>query len=249
MARQRGIIKLKGKVGDLSFYKTQDGHLAREKGGVDRARIANDPAFIRTRENGAEFGSSAKAGKVLRDALRPLMMVASDGRVTSRMTKLMTDIKNFDTVNARGERLVSIGIADVSAKSLVKGFNFNIRSNLGSVLFRAYAVDVSTGEIVINGLVPVNDFNFPSGATHISLRGAWAKIDFLAGTSDVQISPSSNLFIDGTTSNIVLTPPTPPAGAGVDIFLLCVEFFQEVNGIQYSLKNGAFNALTIVEIV
>jgi hypothetical protein len=34
MARQKGIIKLKGKIGDLSFYKTQDGHLAREKGGV-----------------------------------------------------------------------------------------------------------------------------------------------------------------------------------------------------------------------
>ena len=49
MARQKGIIKLKGKIGDISFYKTQDGHLAREKGGVDASRIANDPAFIRTR--------------------------------------------------------------------------------------------------------------------------------------------------------------------------------------------------------
>lgn len=31
MAKQIGIIKLKGKIGDLSFYKTKDGHLAREK--------------------------------------------------------------------------------------------------------------------------------------------------------------------------------------------------------------------------
>ena len=31
MARQKGIIKLKGKIGDISFYKTQDGHLARER--------------------------------------------------------------------------------------------------------------------------------------------------------------------------------------------------------------------------
>lgn len=27
MAKQIGIIKLKGKIGDLSFYKTKDGHL------------------------------------------------------------------------------------------------------------------------------------------------------------------------------------------------------------------------------
>ncbi len=31
MARQKGIIKLKGTIGDITFYKTQDGHLAREK--------------------------------------------------------------------------------------------------------------------------------------------------------------------------------------------------------------------------
>jgi hypothetical protein len=35
MAKQTGIIKLKGKIGDLSFYKMRDGHLAREKGGVE----------------------------------------------------------------------------------------------------------------------------------------------------------------------------------------------------------------------
>ncbi len=88
MARQKGIIKLKGKIGDISFYKTQDGHLAREKGGVDASRIANDPAFIRTRENGAEFGSSASSGKLLRNALRTMLMTAADNRVASRLSKL-----------------------------------------------------------------------------------------------------------------------------------------------------------------
>ena len=39
MARQKGIIKLKGTIGDITFYKTQDGHLAREKGGIDANRI------------------------------------------------------------------------------------------------------------------------------------------------------------------------------------------------------------------
>lgn len=40
MANQGGIIKLKGTVGDITFYKTQDGYLAREKGGVEAGRIA-----------------------------------------------------------------------------------------------------------------------------------------------------------------------------------------------------------------
>ena len=49
MARQKGIIKFTGKIGDLSFYKSKDGFLALEKGGVEADRIKNDPAFARTR--------------------------------------------------------------------------------------------------------------------------------------------------------------------------------------------------------
>ena len=123
MARQKGIIKLKGKIGDISFYKTQDGHLAREKGGVDAARIANDPAFVRTRENGAEFGSSASSGKLLRGALRPMLMTASDNRITARLTKIMTDVKNLDVTSVRGKRAVGIAIALAPAKALLKGLD------------------------------------------------------------------------------------------------------------------------------
>lgn len=248
MARQKGIIKLKGKIGDISFYKTQDGHLAREKGGVDAERIANDPAFVRTRENGAEFGSSASSGKVLRDALRTMLMTASDNRVVSRLTKVMTEIKNLDTASARGLRTVGIAIAQPNAKGLLKGFNFNKRAILGGVLFRPYAVDIATGVITINGLIPINDIAFPAGATHMSVKGAWAKIDFAGGAYDVQLSNTVNLPIDGTVTNAVLTPAVAPAGAGTDIYLLLVEFYQDVNGVQYSLKNGAYNALSIVEV-
>ena len=71
-------------MGGVSFYKTsQDGYLAREKGGVDAERIKNDPAFERTRENGAEFGRAGAAGKLLRNALRTLIINSSDSRVAS----------------------------------------------------------------------------------------------------------------------------------------------------------------------
>lgn len=249
MARQKGIIKLEGKIGDISFYKSKDGYLAREKGGVEADRIKNDPAFVRTRENGSEFGSSAKSGKLLRDSVRTLMQNASDGRVTSRLTKLMTIIKNLDGTSARGDRNVGVAIALPTAKALLKGFNFNDKAILGSILFNPYVVNTGTGEITLDGLVPINDLNIPSGATHISLRGAWAKVDFATGASDLQETNTVNLPIDPTSTNVTLTPVTAATGTGVDVFLLMVEFFQEVNGNQYTLKNGAYNALSIIEIV
>lgn len=249
MARQKGIIKLKGKIGDISFYKSQDGHLAREKGGVDASRIANDPAFVRTRENGAEFGASASSGKLIRDAFQSLMMTASDNRVTSRLTKVMGQVKNFDGTSARGKRVVSIGIGVAEGKALLKGFNFNKRSLLGSVLRKPYTINPGTGEITINDLIPMNNIKYPARATHVSLKSAFADIDFGGNLSDVQISPVVNLPIDGTSTNAVLTPPGVPPGAGVKFYLLMVEFFQEVNGVQYSLKNGAYNALCIVDVI
>jgi hypothetical protein len=47
---------------------------------------------------------------------------------------------------------------------------------------------------------------------------------------------------------MLLTPAASPAGAGTDLYLLQIEFFQEVNGVQYTLKNGAYNSLSIVEV-
>ena len=249
MAKQTGIIKLKGKIGDLSFYKSKDGHLAREKGGVEAERIKNDPAFVRTRENNLEFGTSASAGKFSRDSLRPIALTASDNRVVARMTKLMTQIKNLDTTSVRGQRKVGVAIASAPAKALLKGFEFNKNALLGSILYKPWAVNTTTGVITIPGLIPVNDITFPQGATHISLTGCFGNLNFGASIADVKLTNVVNLPIDGTSTAVTLTPTAVPTGTGVKVFLLKVEFFQIVNGTQYSLKNGAYNSLRVIEVV
>jgi hypothetical protein len=248
MARQKGIIKIQGKIGELSFYTTKDGSLVREKGGLDAKRIATDPAFKRTRENGAEFGSSASAGKLIRDAFRPLIHHASDRRVTARMMKIMTEIKNLDTVSARGSRNVGVGITNPLAMNLLKGFNFNIQSVLVSVMYKPYTIDTATGEISIPDLNPLNDLSFPEGATHMTIQSAWAKIDFVAREKSVEISNEYNGPIDANTVDVLLTPAAAPTGTGTNLLLLMIEFFQEVNGVQYTLNNGAFNAASIIDV-
>ena len=92
MTRQKGIIKLDGIIGGITFYKSQDGYLAREKGGVSADRIANDPNFQRTRENGEEFGRAGKAGKLLRNLIRAMLQNASDSRMVSRFTQKMVEV-------------------------------------------------------------------------------------------------------------------------------------------------------------
>jgi hypothetical protein len=247
MAIQKGIMKIEGTVGGLTFYKAGGEHLVREKGGVSGDRIANDANFARTRENNAEFGAAGAAGKLLRDSLRVLMLSAADGLITSRVTSLMHNVMKQDVTSLRGKRTPAIGIATVPGRSLLKGFNFNQSAVLGAVLYKPYAVAPLTGVITIAGLAPATDIAFPTGATHVSLTGAMASINFATGAVDVKLTNVVSLAVGAAAAAVTLTPTAVPAGAGTKLFLLKVEFFQMVNAVQYPLKNGSYNALAIIE--
>jgi len=249
MAKSKGLLKIEGTLDGMTFYKSQDGHMVRTKGGVSAKRIATDTAFARTRENMAEFSEAASTGKLFRSALRVLTANASDSRLTSRVVKLMTQVKNLDGISARGSRLVSVGLVTPEGKAAVKGMNFNPNSALASVLYKPFTVDAATGKIDFKGLLVANDVAVPAGATHITIKGAFAKIDFVGGKSELQLTNAVNIAVDAPPTDVALVPQAVPVlAAGVSLMLLGIDFFQAVNGIQYSLKNGSFNALSIVEV-
>ena len=165
------------------------------------------------------------------------------------MTKIMTQIKNLDTTSVRGARNVGVAMATAQAKALLKGFEFNREAMLSSMLFKPWAVNTTTGVITIAGLVPTLDLIYPEGATHVSFTGAYANINYATGIADVKLTNVQNLPITATSSAITLTPTAVPTGTGAKIFLLKIEFFQLVNAVQYSLKNGAYNALKVIEVI
>ena len=248
MARQKGIIKLKGTIGDITFYKTQDGHLAREKGGIDASRIASDPAFQRTRENGSEFGRAGKAGKVLRTALRALLLNSADGRMVSRLTQQMIKVIQADLVNERGLRNVIDGEAE-----LLAGFEFNIRGKPGTSLFAPFvgAIDRVTGDITVDlaPFIPSNMIAAPTGTTHYKIISAGAEIDFEAETFVVANSETAILPWDAVaTVAINQVNAVTPASTKPLFLALGVEFYQQVNGQMYPLKNGAYNPLSLVQV-
>ncbi len=249
MARLKGVLDIQGTIQDMTFYKTQDGNLVKRKGGVSKQRIENDPNFARTRENGEEFGNAAMSGKLVRDTVRTMMLNTADNRVTSRLTKVMTEIKNMDTVNPRGKRNVATGITNPAALELLKNFNFNRFATLGSVLFVPFNVTLTDGIININNFIPLNDIVYPQGATNVKLMSAFAIVDFTNNTSNITYSAVTDLPINGTSSDVILKPVGLPSGTGTKFYLLHIDFYQLVNGVQYQLKNGTFNVLSFVDAV
>jgi len=248
MARQKGIIKLDGTIGDITFYKTRDGYLAREKGGVDGDRIANDPAFARTRENGAEFGRAGKAGKLLRTSFRSLLQNAADSRMASRLTAEFMKVIQADATNNRGQRNVIDGEAE-----LLEGFDFNLNGKLGTTLYAQFttSIDRATGALEVNipAFLPINMIAAPGGTTHFKLISAGAEVDFEAETFMADSSESTILPLDATATTLLTLSNSVTANSTKPLFLvLGIEFYQEVNGSMYALKNGAYNALTLVKV-
>jgi hypothetical protein len=248
MAKQRGIIKLKGTIGDITFYKSKDGYIAREKGGIDGNRIANDPAFQRTRENGSEFGRAGKAGKTLRLALRTLLLNSSDSRMVSRLTQVMVKVIQADMTNERGLRNVIDGEAE-----LLSGFDFNISGKLGTTLFAPFVggIDRVTGAITVDiePFVPINMIAAPGGTTHYKIISAGTAIDFEAETFVVSSSETAVLPWDSSTTVAINHTNTVTPNSTKPLFLaLGVEFYQGVNGKMYPLKNGSYNPLALVQV-
>ena len=248
MAKQKGIIKLEGTIGDITFHKSKDGYIAKEKSSVPAERIANDPAFQRTRENGAEFGRAGKASKLLRNSLRALLQRAADSRVTSRLVKEMMRVIHADLTSIRGQRNVIDGESE-----LLKDFDFNVNSKLATTLFAPYTANIDrvTGECSVNipSYVPVNMIAAPGGATHYRIFAGASVVDFQGESFSNDVEESAVLPLTNVASVALNLVCTLAANSTHPIFLaLGIEFLQEVNGTMYALHNGTFNALSLVQV-
>ena len=245
MAKQTGVITLKGPVGRLSFYKTRNGYLAREKGGVEKSRIMNDPRYARTRENIREFGDNASASKLLRDALRPVISKIGDKRLNLRITQMLMQVLRSDAVNVRGDRKVKEG-----DWNLVKDMEMNVGSSLGSTLFFELQFNDSAAswEAVLPAFTPKDLIAIPGGATHYRISATGVGLDFDSGTRSLVVAASPTLSVLDPAVAQTLTVDKGQLSGTHFAFVLSVEFIQEVNGAEYAINNGAHNAAKIISV-
>jgi hypothetical protein len=207
-----------------------------------------DPAFQRTRENGAEFGRAGKAGKILRNAIRALSQNSSDSKMVSRLTREMVKVIQADTTNPRGLRNVIDGEAE-----LLEGFDFNINGKLSTTVFAPFTatIDRVAGTLAVNipAFVPVNMISAPAGATHFRFTSAGVEIDFEQQVYVVQTNNTAELPLDSAATAVINLSSSVTANSTHPLFLAFgIEFYQQVNGAMYPLKNGAFNTLALVKV-
>jgi hypothetical protein len=249
MAKQIGILPIQGSMNNMTFYKTADGVLVKTQSKVSRDKIMSGENFELTRQNMSEFSRAAQSGKVLRACFHDVIGKAKDSRVAGRLTGRFLKVVKTDPTSARGLRTVGLG-----EQMLLKGFEFNNHSTF-STIFKApfvYAIDRATGKLTvdIDKFVSGEMIQKPLGCTHFNIICAGAEIDFESGeTKKASFITEHEVFSNVNNAgpyniSLDLTPNSP------DSLLLClgVQFYQQVNGGFYPMKNGSYNAVKILDV-
>ncbi len=266
MARQTGIVKYSGTLGGVRHFKIKGlaGDFAGLSGGPSAEQIANDPAFIRTRENMSEFAGCAKTGKSIRNGLSILMKQMSDPQVTGRLTAVMKRINLNDTTGVRGER----GIYISQNPGDLVGFNFDKNLSPQSIFFAPVSLSTTpsrdSATLTVPSFLPSAFINAPAGATHFRLINAISVIsDYeydtvlkvykptnggIDGASEIQYSPYTDLSTATPIINVTSTLSGSPTITS-DVSVLCtvgIEFYQQVGTSYYLFASG--NCMQIADV-
>ncbi len=254
MAKQGFQGEIIGTIGDLS-YSTRKGSggksikVVGKKGGVSSARIKNDPAFARVKENNNEFADAAAYTKGFYNSVQGVVSSCKDGYTYARLQKCFLASKSQDPTSDRGSRSVQLDILDQD----LEGFQFNPKKSLNSavrVKLEATA-NKTTGvnTLVIPEMKPKIHLGIPTGATH-------AKIYFSASanavdTTDFEVSETSTDFIDlssGAVLPSVTLTATTSAGTAVNVCTAGIQYYQKVNNQWVELNNRSFNTAQIIAV-
>jgi len=130
MATYESLITINGAVGDLVFYNLNGKNIVRKKSGFNKTAFKKSPSYEKVRQNSSEFGHCSKVGKIIRQCINPFIKEADDALLYQKFAKLMTAIKDLDTVSERGKRTVKNGIITEIGKEMLRNFQFGNIANV-----------------------------------------------------------------------------------------------------------------------
>ena len=238
MAKQTGIIRLSGTIGDVNFYSTANGgDLARAAGGGFNSNDnKKKDTMVRTRENASEFGHCSRVKRTFKIALAPFLCVRKDGSLHSRMMTLFTKLKSMDRVSTRGNRMVGKGLETPLGLHLIRNFVITPACQVMEVLACSAQYDFNSRVVSVTNFDIMN-VKFPTGATHMALTLGLLHFDF--DTLAYRLKNSAPLYMDRNYNGDSFEMQSDlPEVDGVGIAVLGIKFYQKVESTYYLFKSA-----------
>jgi hypothetical protein len=243
MAKQDGLIPLRGSIDNLTFSKSPFGYLAKKKSGPTRKAVLKDENFERTRENAAEFKTAVRTATVVRHSLRPILTGSSNVWLNGRMNRLLLQAVRSDKTHFRGKRAMLPG-----ALSIMKGFEINdnnpFTKRKGVLCKTKKNARKGIVQITIPPFIPQSALTPPEGATHFQIISINAALDFkkYTFTNDMQISPLLAIS-RRKTKELTLQHPVIAKARDAQLLAVGILFYKMIDGLEKLLKGGTAKIL------
>jgi len=248
MARVVGVLKFRGSIEDLTFIETPNGIFVKKKPKKYKDKIMNSPKSQGTRENMQELNNYSKGGKLLKEGFMEVYQEVKIGKSHNKVMSMAAAIKNQDKIHPKGWKSIATGILTEEGKSKLTGFDFNHLAPLGKLLGKKYSLDKTTGTLEINSLIPFSELQSPEEANKAGFQLFCSNLDFEAGISNTTSSNETIISLDNTPHNISLSLPSLPEGTGINVFVLKLVYYQEINGQYYMLYNQEYRSARIIGV-
>lgn len=245
--KQKSFMRIKsGSLGEITFVGSKDGYRLQEKKEMNSGRFKTDPAFERVRELNSEFAVAASACKVLRNVLKPVIKLAKDGRLVSRMQTVMLQVLKGDTISNPGGR----NPIDGETWRLI-GFEFNQDSKTTDIFHRAvpYTINRVSGELAISiaPFVPADYIVAPSGVSHFELVTAGVEVSFEQKTAVLDVKTTGLLpFTNVPTAAINAVVNVTPTTQQPVILVFGIRFHVPINNGTRPYLKGRHDAFRIL---
>ncbi|MBY0486246.1 MAG: hypothetical protein K2P85_03510 [Flavobacteriaceae bacterium] len=245
MAKQEGLIRLRGTIDGVNFYFRKGKPIARMAGGgFNGASIKNSATMVRVRENNTEFGHCSKVKKVFSDVLLFHFANRKDVTLHSRLMRLFIAIKDCDLISERGKRTVNLGLQTAAGQHLLTSFEFT------AMPFPDLPMDVASTTLELSlPSFSLSEFKFPLGATHLELFLGVLHLNLDTKTATLNKSASVLLAKGVAVDSFTLTPNVLPNTGGYHLPVLFYSYVQEVNGEVYPLNDSKSFGLRVLDVL
>ncbi|HSC38574.1 MAG TPA: hypothetical protein VLD19_11895 [Chitinophagaceae bacterium] len=247
---QEKISKAFLKEEHLSYAPDKQGRLRlRPRRGVPAARIREDPAFERTRKQGAEFGNAIRMSGRLRNAFDTTGRSIGGPHLTARLVSPLVKVIQGDTRHPLGERCVADGDLGQLA-----GFEFNEYHCPPALSgLRCSLLWSRQGDRV---LLQTDAFAASVLRTPQVQHATHFRVSLLIGVIPGELEKQSTLYKESTDSMVMAHDIVPALRAAVDLqpdqkpvlycVALSVSFYQFRGSLSIPFKSGKLDLLRVL---
>lgn len=242
MAKNEGMIKFSGKLGDITGRMTPQGNILQRNGGFDGQRIKTEDRYLKTRQLYEEFGRCAKMASLFKSTLDFYLKLLPDPYVYNHIQKRMAAIKQCDDA-PNGSKTVGKGLLTEKGMDLFKKFSFNRELNFDFTGLPFHELDLAQGSLSLKN-VDLSLFTFPRGALQLGMQLLLLRVDF--ETPDSILEKSDFVFLEkGTFTETLILKSDIPQGSGKLVAVLFIGFCTVING-QVIWKRNKKNVLEVI---